>query len=142
MLGLAILASYLAAVVGSPNTSDRSAWQKVFEANDRGSWLTSVWAKNETEWSAGGKGFIVRSENGIAEKTPFPGKVILDLVPKDASSPFAVGSDQFVARLDGTRWVQEHEGRSAAQERSCGQYTDDLFAAGYLEESPAANARR
>jgi hypothetical protein len=138
MCGLAILASYVVALVGSPNTSDKSPWRKVFETNDRGSWLTSVWAKNETEWFAGGKGFIVGSQNGITEKTPFPGKVILDLGPRDASSPFAVGSDQFVARLDGTKWVQEHEGRSTTQGRGDGQYTDDLFAAGYLEESPAA----
>jgi len=135
MSGLGVLAIfYLAASVGSPKTVDKPAWSKVFEANDRGSWLTAVWAKNETEWFAGGKGFIVRSQNRNIEKTAFPGKVILGLGPKDAASPFAVGSDQFVARLDGTKWVQEHEGRTSIQDRSRGQYSDDLLAAGYLEE--------
>ena len=139
MSGLGILATcYLAASVGSPKTIAKAVWTKVFEDNDRGSWLTSVWAKNETEWFAGGKGFIVRSQNGKIEKTPFLGKVILDFGPRDATSPFAVGSDQFVARLDGTRWVQEHEGRTSIQDRSRGEYSDDLFAAGYLEESATA----
>ena len=139
MPGLGILATcYLAASLGSPKTIAKLVWTKVFEDNDRGSWLTSVWAKNETEWFAGGKGFIIRSQNGNIEKTPFGGKVILDFGPRDATSPFAVGSDQFVARLDGTRWVQEHEGRTSIQDRSRGEYSDDLFAAGYLEESATA----
>ena len=128
----------LVALVPSSDANDKSAWQKVFEVTDRGSWLTSVWARSETEWFAGGKGFIVRSQNGFAEKTFFPGKVILDFGPRDAPIPFAVGSGQFVARLDGTKWVQEHEGHSPIQDRNRGQYSDDLFGAGYLEEGPAA----
>jgi hypothetical protein len=139
MPGLGIFAiCCVGTLVSSRAPISKPVWTKVYEANGRGSWLTSVWAENEAEWFAGGKGFIVTSKNGSIETTPFPGKVILDLGPKDAPSPFAVGSDQFVARLDGTRWVREHEGRTSIQNRSRGQYSDDLFATGYLEDGPTA----
>ena len=81
-----------------------------------------------------------RRTTGAARRrsSSFPGKVILDFGPRDTGKPFALGSDQFVARLDGTTWVQEHEGHSPAPDRRRGQYSDDLFAAGYLETTSDA----
>jgi hypothetical protein len=110
-----------------------AGWQKVFEVEDRASWVGAIAAVGDDDWFVGGKAFIGHGRGVNVTKEPLPSGVVLGF-GSDERSLFALGDDQLILRYDGSAWRHEHEARSKPEVRSRDKFADVLHSVQRLQD--------
>src|SRR5689334_10235602 len=87
------------AAAASAEEPAQPGWQKLYEVQAPGAWLSSVWA-DERSWFAAGKEVLVRSGAAGVVAESRPGRTVLGL-SATRRGLLALGDQQLVLRFDG-----------------------------------------
>ena len=120
-----LLGAFMATTPG-PVVGD-SGWQQIYVVPDAKSGLSTVWSDGD-EWVAAGKSLVVRGRANGIEAKELPGRTVLG-IERVGRDLFALGADQFILRLEGTDWVEEHFEAPAPRATTRQKYASVLYAA-------------
>jgi hypothetical protein len=82
-------------------------WEKVYERPGKEDLPAAVWADADG-WFAAWPGLLVAGGSGEPRSQPLGARWIVTFSGPSRSELYAVGWDELVLKLDGTRWIEEH----------------------------------
>ena len=125
-----------AAVAPGAPAPGPGAWEKLYEARSRDSWISAVWLAADGTWRAGGPGFIVSGGAGELKSTNL-GDFHVSAFGEDASGTVvAVGSRQAIWEEVQGGLKRVHE-RAGPPQKGRAAHEDVLDGIGYLDpENP------
>jgi hypothetical protein len=88
-------------------TAPAPTWEKVYERPGKENFPAAVWADGDG-WFAAWPGLLVTGGPGEPRTQPMGARWIVAFSGASRSELYAVGWDELVLKLDGTRWIEEH----------------------------------
>jgi hypothetical protein len=82
-------------------------WEKLYERPAKEQPLLAVWADAEG-WFAAGPGALVTGDKAGVQSQPQGQRTIVGFSGATRAELFAVGKNELVLKLEGTKWIEEH----------------------------------
>jgi hypothetical protein len=120
-----MLAAALFLLAGAAPADGAPAWEKVYERPEKDGSLEALWA-DEAGWFAAGPGLLVAGGAGGVQPLPQGERTIVGFSGASRAELFAVGWNELVLKLDGSKWIEEHF-VAGPPPRKRGRKVDDLL---------------